>query len=69
MFAKQQILKVMLEEQCIYSVDKPPLPKYNDSINQKVNVHASAESLRYMYRYVAQVNWYYHNLFAQADSE
>ena len=65
MFAKQQILKVMLEEQCIYPVDtecKLPLPEF-EPIKQKVNVHASAESMRYACRYyVAQVNWYYHNL-------
>ena len=71
MFAKQHILKLMLEDLCICPVDterEPPLPEY-DSIKQKVNVHASAESMRYACRYVAQVNWYYHNLFAQADSE
>ena len=47
MFAKQHIFKMMLEEQCIYPVDterEPPLPEY-EPINQKVNVHASAESM------------------------
>ena len=65
MFAKQQILKMMLEKQCIYPVDiecKPPLPEF-EPIKQKVNVQTSAESMRYVCRYyVAQVNWYYHNI-------
>ena len=48
MFAKLQILKVMLEEQCIYPVNaecEPPLPEY-EPIKQKVTVHPSAESMR-----------------------